>query len=494
MSKMEELKRTFFDECGELLQDIETGLTDLREGTGSDDTVHAVFRAVHSVKGGAGIFGFDRLVEFAHVFETVLDQVRNEALSATTSVVDVLINSSDVLSDFVAMARAGEASPPGFGDECREALQQLIGADGDGAAGHGDDAMADFAGIDFVPVRIDDFGDTGGAPADDGRKSYAITFRPKPEMLKKANEPLYILRELRKLGDLELVAETDGLPPLTELQPDYPYIGWTGTLRTASTREEIDDVFAFVVGDCELAIEEIQTQPEIVPETEATLVPAEDSSQSLLPPPPFESSAEENPARRQAGGRAARCGQDEPGRHQAERHHGAGRSRQDRPRSQSRRRARHRAGAARPGRPGALGRRQWAPVSDSRGGGPPHSRAEGQRHVDADAAGLFGVPAHAAAGPRALDEDRQEGSARDVGREHRSRPDHHRAAERSADAYHPQFGRSRHRGAGRSAGGRQERGRHGLPCRRTSRRQDRHRDQRRWSRHRSGARAQEGPR
>ena len=71
---------------------------------------------------------------------------------------------------------------------------------------------------------------------DDGLHTFGIVFRPKPEMLRKANEPLYILRELRKLGELDLVAETDALPHLTEIEPDRPYIGWTGTLRTASTR------------------------------------------------------------------------------------------------------------------------------------------------------------------------------------------------------------------------------------------------------------------
>jgi len=78
MANMEELKRTFFDECSELLQEIEAGLTDLRGGTGSDDTVHAVFRGVHSVKGGAGIFGYDSLVGFAHVLETVRGQRLHE--------------------------------------------------------------------------------------------------------------------------------------------------------------------------------------------------------------------------------------------------------------------------------------------------------------------------------------------------------------------------------------------------------------------------------
>ena len=62
MASLDQLKGTFFDECSEALQQIELGLSDLREGTASDDTINALFRSVHSVKGGAGIFGFDNLV------------------------------------------------------------------------------------------------------------------------------------------------------------------------------------------------------------------------------------------------------------------------------------------------------------------------------------------------------------------------------------------------------------------------------------------------
>src|SRR5262247_3766211 len=130
MASLEELKRTFFDECSELLQEMETGLTDLQEGSGSEDTVHAVFRAVHSVKGGAGIFGFEALVGFAHVFETVLDAVRRGDFGATSDVIDVMLPASDVLSDLVAMSRSGDPIPAGYGSECRGALEQLIKKDG----------------------------------------------------------------------------------------------------------------------------------------------------------------------------------------------------------------------------------------------------------------------------------------------------------------------------------------------------------------------------
>jgi len=269
MKKIDELKRTFFEECSELLQDIEAGLTDMRDGANLEDAVHAVFRGVHSVKGGAGIFGFETLVEFAHVFEQVLDDIRQGKVEATSEAVDVLLTAGDVLSDMVTMARAGETIPAGYGSECRGALEQLIGKEV--TAEDGSAAPAEFAGIDFVPVRADSF--EGAAEA--GTR-YAITFRPKPEMLKNANEPLYIIRELRKLGELDLVAESDALPALPELQPDYPYIGWTGTLRTSAPFADVEAVFEFVVGDCELEIVEMPSATAVADAAgdEAPLVPS----------------------------------------------------------------------------------------------------------------------------------------------------------------------------------------------------------------------------
>ncbi|MGA7431081.1 MAG: Hpt domain-containing protein, partial [Xanthobacteraceae bacterium] len=292
MSSLDQLKQTFFDECSEALQQIELGLPDIRDGSGSEDTINAVFRGVHSVKGGAGIFGFEDLVRFAHVFETVLDEMRSGRLAATQEIVDTLLQANDVLTDLISMSRSSESIPPDFGSECRAALQQILHANS-GGEGIGDDsaAPADFEGIDFTPVQVDfdevpaEQGGTEEGASVSGEHEYKIVFRPKPELLKKANEPLYIIRELKKLGTLDLVAETDRLPPLAELEADRPYLGWTGTLRTAATREEVDDVFEFVVGDCELEITQIDVALAPAPET-----PAEASSAwegmvgSVVPP------------------------------------------------------------------------------------------------------------------------------------------------------------------------------------------------------------------
>ncbi|MCC6949328.1 MAG: chemotaxis protein CheA [Bradyrhizobiaceae bacterium] len=285
MSKVDELRNTFFEECSELLQEIEVGLTDIRDGRGTDDTVHAVFRAAHSVKGGAGIFGFETLVEFAHVFETVLDALRHGTLAASDEVLVVLLGASDILSDLVTMARSGKPVPPGYDNECRSALNRLIDANGDGAAasnGAGSEAAGDFDGIDFMPVRADDFGEAEAS----GERVFKIAFRPRAEMLKKANEPLYILRELAKLGSLELTADTGALPRLSELQPDNAYINWTGTLRTAKGRQKIEEVFEFVVDDCDLEIVEELPEGTAAPIAETALAESCDAIADSTPPVP----------------------------------------------------------------------------------------------------------------------------------------------------------------------------------------------------------------
>jgi two-component system chemotaxis sensor kinase CheA len=285
MSSLDQLKQTFFDECSEALQQIELGLPDIRDGSGSEDTINAVFRGVHSVKGGAGIFGFEDLVRFAHVLETVLDEMRSGRLAATEEIVDTLLQANDVLTDLISMSRSGDAIPPDFGSECRAALQQILAANGGG--GEDDSpAPADFEGIDFVPVQIN-FDEPEDNSAASGENEFQIVFRPKPELLKKANEPLYIIRELRKLGTLDLVAELDRLPPLTELEADTPYLGWTGTLRTPAAREQVDEVFEFVVGDCELEITQVGAMPsfDLGPEAPAAAASSwEGMVGSVVPP------------------------------------------------------------------------------------------------------------------------------------------------------------------------------------------------------------------
>lgn len=371
MTSLDQLKHTFFDECSEGLQATEQGLSDIRDGLGNDETVNAVFRAVHSVKGGAGIFGFEALVEFAHVFETTLDAVRRGDLATSADVMDTLLTASDVLSDLVQMSRSGDPVPAGFGSECRVALQALIAKDGGEGGTDEFAAPADFDDLDFVPLRFDAFdgAEDVGAP-----RVYRIAFRPKPELLKNGSDPLLLLRQLRELGELELVAEVERLPDLANVQPHIAYLGWTGTLRSSAPRAQVEEIFEFAATDCELEIVEENAptpalaafEPMPAAETTAGAMPAGDMPPAVLsaaamqvvempapvaveaaPPivPAAHPPSAPAPAAEEFYRQAAGAG------YQAGGHHHPHRTGKDRPRRQHGRRIGDRAGDARTDRP-----------------------------------------------------------------------------------------------------------------------------------------------
>ena len=95
MDELEEIKATFFQECDDLLGDLEQRLLALQSGDDDPETVNAVFRAVHSIKGGAGAFSLEALVRYAHVFETLLDGLRSGKLALSAELVKVLLRAAD---------------------------------------------------------------------------------------------------------------------------------------------------------------------------------------------------------------------------------------------------------------------------------------------------------------------------------------------------------------------------------------------------------------
>ena len=101
---MDLLRQIFFQECEEQLAELESGLLEIENGGSDPEIVNAVFRAVHSIKGGAGAFALEDLVRFAHIFETVLDEVRKGRLATATPVVETLLRAADVLADFVRVS------------------------------------------------------------------------------------------------------------------------------------------------------------------------------------------------------------------------------------------------------------------------------------------------------------------------------------------------------------------------------------------------------
>ncbi|RZJ19712.1 MAG: chemotaxis protein CheA [Brevundimonas sp.] len=254
----EAIKGVFFQECEELLGDLESGLLAIETGAADDETVNAVFRAVHSVKGGAGAFGLDDLVRFAHVFETLLDEIRSGRKPCDDVTVKTLLRAADVLADHVAAAR-GQGAPV---DPARSAglvaeLEALTHGDMPVAAPvvQAPEPEADEFG--FQPV-VFDMGAFEPAPVVVEAGRWRVVFHPHSQMYAKANETGLLLRELSRLGPVTVSLDRSALPDLAELDPEVSCLSWTIEVETGAGEAAVREVFDFVEADCDLSVQPAQ--------------------------------------------------------------------------------------------------------------------------------------------------------------------------------------------------------------------------------------------
>jgi len=268
MSDLDDFKATYFDECSELLLELEEQFAAIEEGDRSSDRLNAVFRAIHSIKGGGGAFGFQGLVGFAHAYETLLDRVRDGRVELSEHVTALCIRANDIVADFVAAAKEGTELEAGYGAEEKHQFDALTSDDPDMAG----EPMEEFD-IDFVPVMVTIAGAEDDVLAeeplslavlDDAFEApplapeaghWTIRFTPHSELYARANDPLLLLRELGTLGEMQVRAVLDEVPALNDFEPFGVYCSWEITLSSeTATEAAIAEVFEFVEGNCDLEI------------------------------------------------------------------------------------------------------------------------------------------------------------------------------------------------------------------------------------------------
>ncbi len=284
---MNEIKEIFFQECEEQLAELESGLLKLNDGDRDPETVNAVFRAVHSIKGGAGAFGLDDLVSFAHVFETTLDCVRSNKLEPTQDVLKVMLKSADVLADLVSASRDGGGIDESRSRALVKELEALAHGEMPSASAHEAPKPApkaapapapvakaeppkptDESGFQPIPFTFDGFGDDE-EPALEG-SVYEITFKPRRELYSKGNEAALLLRDLSRLGDMSINCDMDALPALDKMDPEASYFGWKISLKTVKSEDDIRTVFEFAEWDCDL---DVKLAEEAASDEELPMIP-----------------------------------------------------------------------------------------------------------------------------------------------------------------------------------------------------------------------------
>ncbi|MGR6329154.1 chemotaxis protein CheA [Sphingomonas sp. XXL09] len=255
---LDEIQQIFFQECEEGLATMEGNFAAVRQGAYDSETINTIFRAVHSIKGGAGAFGHERLQGFTHEYETLLDLVRNGTLVLTPALLGTIVSAFDMLSDHVAAARDGTTPPNDAAMRTR--LVEASHAPEPAVAAEPEPVFepvvvdVESADDDFTPVAaaLDDFDDLfalcetpapAAGAADDG---WQLHFTPGPSALDHGGEPLLLLRELAALGGEVVAVDLSALPPLGELHPERSYLGWQLHIPGSVAEDDIRGIFEFM--------------------------------------------------------------------------------------------------------------------------------------------------------------------------------------------------------------------------------------------------------
>ncbi|USI29032.1 chemotaxis protein CheA [Alteromonas macleodii] len=156
---IEQFHGVFFDESDEHLDDMEQLLMSLDVESPDPEELNSIFRAAHSIKGGSGIFGFNALMNLTHVMENLLDKARNNELSVTADIVNVLLETLDVLKDTLNAYRDETPVPEDSIAERIKTLNGVInGQSTDAAPGDGDDASEVSVNAQNESAQDDSFG------------------------------------------------------------------------------------------------------------------------------------------------------------------------------------------------------------------------------------------------------------------------------------------------------------------------------------------------
>ncbi|MCF6339030.1 MAG: chemotaxis protein CheA [Gammaproteobacteria bacterium] len=231
---MEQFKVTFVEESLEGLDIMESVLLDMNPGAADAEAIDNIFRAAHSIKGGAATFGLGDIANFTHVVETLLDEVRNGDRDITQDAIVLFLSSVDCIREMLSADQNGEAIDQAHIEQVKAGLDKMLGSEQECETDSEKDNAA-----------------TSSATEDSG---WEIIFKPFPGMLRTGNDVVRMFRELAGLGDFTAVADTEKLPPVVDMDPEEAYLSWHITLHGEIGKAQISEIFEWVEDDCELEI------------------------------------------------------------------------------------------------------------------------------------------------------------------------------------------------------------------------------------------------
>lgn len=245
--------QTFFAEAEELLNSMEAALLRLDDGDSDPETINEIFRAAHTIKGSAGLFGLDDIVHFTHIVENVLDRARDNKVVVTSDLLSILLPCRDhiaVLIEHAIHNRSNDEYCLATGKALVESLAPWL---------DGEDANTDVPAIAPAQEAQADYIQSLVSEGDQDyvldRERWHISVRFGKDLLRNGMDPLSIMSFLASLGEItHITTITDNLPDYEHFDPEQLYLGFEITLASNATQQQIEDAFMFVRDESDITI------------------------------------------------------------------------------------------------------------------------------------------------------------------------------------------------------------------------------------------------
>jgi two-component system chemotaxis sensor kinase CheA len=240
----------FVEECDELLADMESTLLRCEKNEPSGDDINAIFRAAHTIKGSAGLFGLDFIVEFVHEVETVLDRVRIGSARMSQPLAVALLACGDHIRSLVGVLKQGRREgDAGFSARGHELVKQIRDLTGAAAPASTPQAESNLAAPPAAATRSE----VRGEPV--ATDDWFLAIRFGADVFRNGMDPLSFLRYLATFGKLEkVIPRSAALRAGSEWDPESCHLGFDVRYHSDADRARIVDAFEFVREDCLLEV------------------------------------------------------------------------------------------------------------------------------------------------------------------------------------------------------------------------------------------------
>lgn len=256
---LEQFHQVFFEESLEGLDIMESSLMELDPSSIDSETVNAIFRSAHSIKGGSATFGFSRISAFTHVLETLLDQVRSGQRGISTQDVSLFLSSVDCMREMLALIQEGGDGDIPKAKELEAEFTAMLSSEPSKA-----DTSTIASSQSDLPNEPQQNNDGSAAAS---VTHWLIAFTPHDDIFLSGNDPVKNIQALAQLGEITVECMTTSLPALDCFNPEKSYLRWHISLTSSCERSEIEEVFEWIDDICDL---DIQIQQDKAEETEVS--------------------------------------------------------------------------------------------------------------------------------------------------------------------------------------------------------------------------------